>query len=609
MNTPRPGNRYSTEMMPARDGIRLATDIHLPDGPGPFPVILERTPYGRQETSRSEITAASRTPIPRPEFAAIFTAQGYAVVFQDNRGRHGSEGRFVKYLSDAEDGYDACQWLLAQPWCDGRICTMGLSYAAHTQAALASLNAPGVVAQVLDCGGFANAWQGGIRTFGAFEMKQATWAHKQALLSPEAEADPVMKAALEAEDIRAWFTRLPWQPGHSPLRHHPDYEAYLFDQWRHGTFDDYWKQPGIWAEGYYAQYTPADAVHMSSWFDPYTLTATTNYIRLKRAGRGTQRLILGPWRHGDRSDTISGDVDFGEHAAIDSWAGDWRQYRLNHFDHVIHGTKNPEPPVRVFIMGGGTGRKTPAGNLDHGGHWITLQDWPAPETSFIPYHLHNDGTLTPTPQAPRAAPLSYDFNPENPVPTIGGNYSSLEPVASSGSWNQVESPDFFGCTPPYLPLASRPDILVFQTPPLGSATTIAGPIEAELWVSTDGPDTDFTAKLIDVHPASLDYPAGYAMLLTDGILRLRYADNPAAPRPRTRGEITKIKLTLFPTANLFLAGHRIRLDISSSNFPKYDINPNTGEPDGAARRKRIALNTVFTDKNRPSHIKLPIIEE
>ncbi len=191
----------TTHMVPARDGVRMATDVYLPDGAGPFPVIMERTPYGRHLASRSEITAANPTPASRAEIAAGFTAHGYAVVYQDTRGRYGSEGRFIKYLSDAEDGFDTCAWLRAQPWCDGRICTMGLSYAAHTQAALACLDPPGLVAQVLDCGGFANAWQAGIRQSGAFELKQATWAYRNALTSPEAEADPVMRAALEAEDI------------------------------------------------------------------------------------------------------------------------------------------------------------------------------------------------------------------------------------------------------------------------------------------------------------------------------------------------------------------------------------------------------------------------
>jgi len=607
MTIPEDNPMIRTEMVTLRDGTRLATDIHLPPGDGPFPVIMERTPYGRNDTSRSEITAANPTPVARAELASVFTAHGYAVVYQDCRGRYGSEGRFIKYLSDGEDGFDTCAWLLAQPWCDGRICTMGLSYAAHTQAALGCLAPPGLVAQVLDSGGFCNAWTGGVRQFGAFELKQATWAAKQAALSPEADADPVMRAALAAEDIRDWFTRMPWKPGHSPLRHHPDYEAYLFDQWTHGPFDDFWKQLGIWTQGWHDRYSMAACVHMSAWFDPYPLTVIGNYQGLKRAGRGPQRLILGPWTHGDRSATRFGDVEFGPDATIDSWAGDWRGYRLRFFDQILRGIPDGEPPVRVFVMGGGSGQRTPDGHLDHGGRWIALQDWPAPQATPVIYHLHGDGTLAEALPPAEARPRRYQHDPRRPVPTIGGNLTSLEPVAVGGSFDQMEGPDFFGCTPHYLPLASRPDVLVFQTPPLRAAVEVVGPIEAELWVATDGPDTDFTAKLMDVHPPSADYPGGYAMILTDGILRLRYAEDPSQPRLREPGEVVRVRVTLFPTANLFLPGHRIRLDIASSNFPKFDVNPNTGEPEGQAQLIRVATNTVFVDAARPSRLVLPVL--
>jgi len=591
-----------------RDGVRLTTDVYLPEGAGPFPVVMERTPYGRNETSRSEMTAVNPVPVPRSAVAQQLVGKGYAAVYQDCRGRYGSEGRFVKYLSDGEDGFDTCAWLMAQPWCDGRICTMGLSYAAHTQAALGCLDPPGLVGQVLDSGGFYNSWTGGIRQFGAFELKQATWAYNNALISPEAEADPVMRAALAAEDLRDWFTRMPWKPGHSPLRHHPDYEAYLFEQWQHGPFDAYWQQLGIWAQGWHDRYSQAACVHMSSWFDPYPLTATGNYTGLMRAGRGPQRLILGPWTHGARSQTQFGDVEFGPAATIDSWAGDWLRYRLRFFDQVLRGTPDGEPTVRLFLMGGGSGRRTAEGRLDHGGHWMTATDWPVPEARPPPFYLHRDATLLAVPPGPGQPPLSFGFDPRNPVPTIGGNLTSLEPVATGGSFDQVESPDFFGCAPPYLPLASRPDVLVFQMMPLDAPVRVVGPIEAELFVATDGPDTDFTAKLIDVYPPSPDYPQGYAMILTDGILRLRYAEDPSSPRLREPGEMVRARVTLFPTANLFSAGHRIRLDVSSSNFPKFDVNPNTGEPDGQARLTRVAINTVFADAERPSRVILPILQ-
>ena len=598
----------TTEHVTTRDGIRLATDIRLPQGPGPFPVILSRTPYGRHLQGGRENTAADPTIATPDDFAAYYAAHGYAMVIQDTRGRFDSDGAFVKYLTDGHDGEDTMTWLRAQPWCNGQIVTLGLSYGAHTQAALGCLNPPGLLAQVLDCGGFLDAWHHGVRQNGAFELRQATWAYKQALLSPEAQSNPTLKAALEAENIHDWFTLLgqgiAWKPGHSPLRHHPDYEAYLFDQWRHGPRDAYWTQLGISTQTWHAKYSQATIVHLSAWFDPYTLGAIGNFQGLKH--RGPQHLILGPWTHGERSRTFSGDVDFGPNAPIDSWAGDWRQYRLRLFNHATQNTPNPEPQVRLFVMGGGTGRRNPQGRLDHGGHWIAATDWPLPNTSFTPYHLHNDGTLQTAIQPENATPLIYDFDPSNPVPSIGGNQSSLDPIAHPGSWDQTASEQFFGCKPPYLPLAARPDILVFQPPPLDHPLTLAGPIELDLHVTTNAPDTDFTAKLIDVHPASPDYPHGYAMLLADSIVRLRYIEDPATPRFRTQGEQIRIRLTIFATANLFLPGHRIRLDISSSNFPRFDVNPNTGEPEGAATTRRIAQNTVFTDAARPSRVILPI---
>jgi hypothetical protein len=170
----------------------------------------------------------------------------------------------------------------------------------------------------------------------------------------------------------------------------------------------------------------------------------------------------------------------------------------------------------------------------------------------------------------------------------------------------VEAPGFFGCRPPYLPLASRPDVVVFQTPPLAQPLQVVGPVEIELFVGTDAPDTDFAVKLVDVHPPSADYPRGYAMLLGDTIMRLRYAEDPAHPRLARPGEVRRVRLSL-PIANLFLAGHRIRLDVSSSNFPRFDVNPNTGEPLNDNRRWRVATNTVYLDASRPSQLILPVI--
>jgi len=603
-------------MVAARDGVKLATDVYRParDGkplPGRFPVILERTPYGKTVVSRSELSVANPKPLSRAEVARFFVSKGYVVIYQDCRGRYGSEGKFVKYLSDGADGYDTCAWIVKQPWCDGKIGTMGLSYAAHTQGALGSAGAPGVAAMFLDSGGFANAYQGGIRQGGAFEMKQVTWAYSNALESPEIANDPKKLAALKAVDIKAWFAKLPWKKGASPLSLAPDYEDYVFDQWKHGEFDAYWKQMGIYAEGFYDQFCDAPMVHMSSWFDPYPRTATQNYMGLKAKKRGPVRLILGPWTHGDRSLTYAGDVDFGPAATLDGQlAANHLELRLRWFDAWLKGARNgalQDPAVRIFVMGGGTGRRNAAGRMDHGGRWRAEKDWPIPDARNTVFHLHGDGRLAVDKPVKDAAPKTYAFDPDHPVPSIGGTITSGKPVMVGGAFDQREGPAFFGSREPYRPLAERPDVLVFQTEPLKEDVEVTGPIVARLHVTTDGPDTDFTVKLVDVYPPNADYPEGFAMNLTDGILRLRYRDSFEHPKLLTPGEVVEIEVSCFPASNLFKAGHRIRLDVSSSNFPHFDVNPNTGGPEGPEGERRVARNTLFVDASRPSRVVLPII--
>jgi putative CocE/NonD family hydrolase len=598
-------------MVPMRDGVRLATDVYRPAEGDTFPTILERTPYGKGEASRTEGTARAPQPRPRAEVAAYFVRHGYAVAFQDTRGRYGSEGVFVKYLDDGADGYDTVAWLTQQPWCNGRIGTMGLSYAAHTQSALACLDPPGLAAMFLDSGGFSNAYQSGIRQGGAFELKQATWAFNNALVSPELAAAPATLKAMRSIDLKSWFAHMPWRPGLSPLALVPTYEGYLFEQWRQGRFGAFWKQVGIHAEGSYETYADVPMVHMSSWYDPYPRTATENYLGLKSRKKGPVRLILGPWTHGDRSLTYAGDVDFGRDATLDgALAEDYPSLRRRWFDHWLRGIDNGvdrEPAVRLFMMGGGSGRRNGSGRLDHGGAWRTATDWPLPGTRFVNHYLRCDGTLSPTAPAGAEPPRRFDYDPRQPVPTIGGAISSGEPLMVAGAFDQVEDPRFFGCKPPWRPLAGRPDVLVFQTPPLEADVEIAGPIVVRLWISSTCPDTDFTAKLIDVHPPAADYPQGFAMNLTDGILRVRYRDSWEQPEPMVPGNVYRIEIVAFPTANRFQRGHCIRLDIASSNFPKFDFNPNTGEPDGDWREMRVATNTVHLGAGTPSHIVLPIL--
>lgn len=608
-----------TMMVPMRDGVRLATDVHLPtaaaDGSllqGPWPVLLERTPYGRNRPSRSERSrAAPDEAKSRAEVAQIFGERGYVVVYQDVRGRYDSEGAYQKYLDDANDGYDSCAWILQQPWCNGRIGTKGLSYAAHTQGALASVGAPGVAAMFLDSGGFSNSYQGGVRQGGAFELKQATWAYRNALVSPEVTSDPDRAAAMASIDVHQWFGEMPWRPGRSPVSLAPDYEAYLFEQWTKGAFDEYWKQPGIWAEGFWDEWPDAPMVHMSSWFDPYPRTAADNYMGLRNRKRGPVRLILGPWTHGDRSLTWAGDVDFGTAATLDGQlASDFWELRIRWFDHWLRGVDNGvdrEPAVRYFVMGGGSGRRNEQGRMDHGGRWREASDWPIPEAVDTAFYLSSGGGLSLKPPTSEEDALSYRYDPTDPVPSIGGTITSGAPIMAGGAFDQRERADFFGSAEPYRPLAERPDVLVFETEPLTTDVEVTGPLVVKLWISSDAPDTDFTAKLVHVYPPNEDYPEGFAMNVTDGIIRCRYRDSWEHPSLMEPGTVYEVTIEAFPTSNLFAAGNRIRLDVSSSNYPHFDLNFNTGEAEGLATQTRIATNRVWMDHARPSHVLLPIV--
>ena len=600
-----------------RDGVRLATDVYRPARGGKpiarrFPTILERTPYGRNVTYFRDITAADPKPKTRAEVAEIYVRHGYVVVFQDCRGCHDSEGEFIKYLSEGQDGFDTAAWLIRQPWSNGQFGTMGLSYAAHTQGALACLNPPGLKAMYVDCGAFSNAYQDGIRQGGAFELKQVTWAYNLGLESPEAVKNPRLSAALKAVDLKAWFASMPWKRGHSPISLLPDYESYVWAQWEHGKFDGFWKQLGIYGQGYYPQYADAAMVHLSGWYDAYSRTATDNYIGLSKTKRGPVRLTMGPWTHGARSTTFSGDVDFGPGSTLDADTNsDLFAQRLRWYDRRLKQVTGmgADPPVRLFIMGGGSGRKTPEGRLDHGGRWRSERDWPIPDARLTPHYLQSDGSLSTAQPAAGIHPVSYDFDPNHPVPTIGGTVTSGEPLMRGGGFDQREGPNVYGSRQPYLPLEARPDVLVFQTAPLKEDVEITGAIVANLWISSDGPDTDFTLKLIDLYPPGEDYPEGFALNLTDGILRCRYRDSWEQPTLMTPGQVYPIRIEAFPTANLFKAGHRIRLDISSSNFPHFDVNPNTGDPEGVGLTRRVARNTVHLDAGRPSHVVLPVIPE
>lgn len=600
----------SDVMVPMRDGVRLATDIYKPNNnPARWPVILERTPYGKTQPSRAELNLEMTVPFSRQQVAERFVEDGYVFVYQDCRGRYKSEGEFVKYLSEGPDGYDTIEWIVSQPWCDGRVFMLGLSYAAHTQLAAACLNPKGLAGLIIDSGGFSNAFHSGIRQGGALEMKQWTWAVKEAKESTAARNDPIIRAGLNAENLHEWFRAMPWKPGHSPLRLVPEYEAYVFDQWQKGSMTDEWRQVGLCAEAYYDNFAHIPSVYMSSWYDPYIKSVTDNYVALSKRPNSDVRLIMGPWLHGDRNVTHSGDVDFGKHASLDgNLAIDWTAFRKDYFNRsrACEQAERDLPRVVLFLMGGGSGKRLPNGKFDHGGRWIGSTDWPLPAAKPTPFYLRAGGELSREEPADTGV-LQYQSDPARPVPTIGGACTSGMPIFAGGAFDQREGHRFFGSQFEDLPLAARSDVLVFETAALTEDVAVIGPIKVVLFIASDCPDTDFTAKLVVVHPPSSDDPRGFAMNLTDGILRCRYRDSWENPAMMERGRIYEISIEPLATCNLFKKGQRIRLDIASSNFPKFDINPNTGEPEGQSRLRRIATNSIYYGATYPSRVVLPVV--
>jgi hypothetical protein len=365
---------------------------------------------------------------------------------------------------------------------------------------------------------------------------------------------------------------------------------------------------------YYGQTADIPMIHVSGWYDAYCETALTNYLGLSQIKRSPVRLLMGPWLHGTTTKTWAGDVEFGPDAAIPDFYAEWH---LRWFDHFLKGRENgveKEPAIKLFIMGTGDGHKDQNGRLYHGGSWRTEADWPLPRTRFTRFYFHADGTLSPRLPGAGVTPTTYTFDPDHPVPTIGAATAAEKPAFAGGAYDQREKeyqgdPEtgFFGSRPPYLPLKARPDVVVFQTEPLAEDMEVTGPITAKLWASSTALDTDFTVKLVDVYPPSKDFPSGFDMNITDGIIRARFRNSPETQELMKPGEVYEFTIEPYGTANVFKKGHRIRVDISSSNFPRFDVNPNTGEPLGMSRRKVKADNSIYHDLIRPSHVVLPIL--
>jgi putative CocE/NonD family hydrolase len=591
-------------MVPMRDGVRLATDIYHPtqDGQpleGRHPVVLIRTPYGKGNGESSE--------------GKYFASHGYVVVIQDTRGRYRSEGVWHWMTDDGPDGFDCAAWIVQQSWSNGRIGMMGTSYVGGTQHALAMSGSPHLKT-VIPVDAVSNMGRQSMRNAGAFEMRFWNWIMLNAGKGSNAAQDEGTAAVLAemAAQRHDYLKLLPLRYGTTPLKLAPEYEAWLIEAMRHGANDAFWDQNNI--VDYPERYSDIPVYLVGGWYDSWAGNTTANYTALSSRLKSDVYLIMGPWIHGAQGAHSHGQVTFGKEAGIADPLG-WRRVWFDHYlkDEVNEiGRDAPfRSKVRIFVMGTGDGKRGEQGRLNHGGYWRDEKEWPLARAMPTRRYFAADGQLStkaPSAAANNAASTSFTFDPQNPVPTIGGNISSGNDILLQGAWDQRGGPHVWNWLKP-IPLSARNDILVFQTEPLPNDVEVTGEIEVKLWVSSTAVDTDFTAKLIDVYPPSADFPGGFDLNLCDGIARARFRDSLSEEKLMEPGKTYPITVKLYPTSNVFKRGHRIRVDLSSSNFPRFDVNPNTGEPLAQHRRMETCVNTIHHDDEHPSHILLPIIPQ
>ena len=555
-----------------RDGVKLATDVYRPAGTSILPVILMRLPYNKE--------------IPLLLFLSgdiLRIAQaGFAVVVQDCRGTFKSEGEFDPYFQEAEDGADAIAWAAKQKWSDGNVGMMGASYYGATQwlAACENPSALKAIAPFITTDQYYDMWtyQGGAFQLGfMLQWSTATFGIGEVsrrLQRGEANGEQFSEAVASADKVsdRYWHLPIADQP------HLTDLTPYYSEWVAHPDYDDYWRQSAP-RERYDSINVPA--LNFGGWYDLFLGGTLANYRNLKN--RLEQRLIVGPWSHGYNG-AVYPDRDFGMHASDNG--ADVTSEQIRWFNRWLkkEDTK-PEPKVKLFIMGPDV--------------WREESDWPLPDTTWQKFYLHsngdaaaNTGKLDLNPPAKESADV-FRYDPADPAPTVGG--ASFLPGlfigANAGPRDQriVES---------------REDVLCYSTASLESDTEVTGPVRLILYVRSSALDTDFTGKLVDV------YPDGRAIILTDGILRARYRDSFSSPQLLTPGRVYQLEIDLVATANVFASGHRIRLEISSSNFPRFDRNTNSG---GIIAHEAeddfiIATNEILHDNEHPSHLVLPVIE-
>ena len=555
---------------PMRDGVKLATDVYMPVEGGPFPTVLLRVPYDR----------ASDTIFSGPTVVGL-ARQGYVVVTQDVRGRYDSEGQWYPFVNEADDGHDAVEWIAKQPWCSGKIGMSGGSYYGLTQWQASQGSSPHLVATVPKVA-YSNVYHNWVYTGGAFQLAfNLSWC---TTMATRTNRRPYLSLPAETH-----LSSLMW---HLPLATTDQQAGRSIRHWQdwvdHPSYDDYWRSMKPVEERY--QDIEASSYGMAGWFDVFLQGTLNNFMGMTKKGktseiRRKQKIIVGPWIHmlgqlGTESKT--GDIDFGPNVLIDLRAEEARW-----FDYLLKGEDDgigDEPTVKVFVMGSN--------------RWRESDEWPIPGTQYTSYYLHSggkansllgDGGLDTT--APVGeAPDEYTYDPAHPVMTIGGSTCCTEETVPVSMGPRDQRPNEY-----------RPDVLVYTSDVLDRDVEVTGPVKVVLYASSSAPDTDFAAKLVDV------YPDGYAMNLAQGIIRARYRESWEEPTLLERGRVYKFEIDLWSTSNCFLKGHQIRVEITSSNFPQFDRNPNTGHPFGQDAELQKAQQSVYHDAEHPSHILLPVV--
>lgn len=542
-----------------RDGVSLVCDIYRPKAEGKFPVLLTRTPYNRKD----------------PATGLYLAERGYVVILQDTRGRFDSEGEFYPFRYEANDGYDTIEWAAALPSADGKVGTFGGSYVGATQMLAASTNPPhlaGIFPYVT-----AMEYYEGWTYEGGALMQWFTSSWTSGLI-----VDTVTRKTARLNRAGQWVEQLPVEDYRLFNLPTPGEVAPYFRDWvEHETDDEYWK--AIKISEHYGKMN-VKALHAGGWHDIFSGGSLRNFMRLQKEAptpeaRAGQRLLFGPWAHAATSpEGKIGDVTFGKDAVLDMNATIVAWY-----DYVLKGKQNEfasDKPVKIFVLGEN--------------RWRSEAEFPLARTQSTKYYLHahkgansihGDGVISLEP--PKAEPPdTFEYDPASPVRTIGGRLccGGLPP----GPFDQS-------------PNESRSDVLVYSTPPLQRDVEVTGFITAELYAATSAADTDFTAMLVDVDER------GYARYLGDGIIRARFRNGTAKAEPIEPGKVYKYTLDLWATSNVFKAGHRIRVYISSSNFPRFNRNLNTGEKTFGGTRLVKARQTIYHDAAHPSSIVLPVI--